>query len=213
MKKENKRKLHLILRKIEKENLEVLAQWYLWLKNNKSLQDREEIIIGSILTQNSSWKNVEKAIDNLRRERFLQLNKIARCSLSDFENLKKLIKPAGFFNQKAQYLKNISIFFKQNGGVSKFLQRTDILFLRKELLAIKGVGRETADTILNYALDKPFFVIDSYTKKFLKKEQIIFSDDYEKLREFFEEVLEKDFLLYQKVHAIIVQKGKNKNND
>lgn len=182
------------------------AQWRLWCKIGKTRPDREEIIIGSILTQNTSWGNVEKAITNLKHEKLLSLRKIAMCSGA---RLAPIIREAGFHNQKAEYLKNVAKFFVASGGV-KGLMKQETMALRKELLALKGVGPETADSILLYACDLPKFVIDEYTRRFVKKTRLTKNLDYQYLQKYFEDRLDRNVKLWQDFHALIVISGKNK---
>jgi len=122
---------------------------------------RDEIIIGAVLTQNTAWKNVEKALANLTAAKLLDLEKLARMRS---EKLAPLIRPAGYFNLKARRLVAVAQFFAP-GGRARFdaLAGWNDLHLREALLAVYGVGPETADSILLYALDRPSFVIDAYT--------------------------------------------------
>jgi len=152
---------------------------------------REEIIIGAILTQNTSWRNVEKSLENLKRAKALSLRGIRKFS---FEKLKELIKPSGFYKQKAVYLKN---FVEALGNID-YLKNIS----RKELLEVKGIGRETADVILLYALDRLSFVVDAYTKRLLMKLWNI-EGSYEEIKELFEKNLPKDLEIYKEFHALI----------
>ena len=131
---------------------------YSYPKNNKQIF---EVIVGAILTQNTSWKNVEKAIVNLNKENLMSLAKIRKIPK---ENLARLIRPSGYFNQKAERLKIAAEFLARN--IVRFKREKDFWELRKELLEVKGIGPETADSILLYAFKKPVFVIDAYTKQF-----------------------------------------------
>ncbi|AEA34527.1 endonuclease III domain-containing protein [Hippea maritima] len=167
-------------------------------------QTKDEVVIGAILTQNTAWKNVEKAIDNLKKARLCSLNDINKAEL---DLIKEAIKPAGFFNQKGLYLKNVATFFHKHGGFDQ-LSKFNASKLRELLLSIKGVGRETADSILLYAFEKPMFVVDAYTKKFLKRHEILTSDDYELVQRFFMENLPKDVGLFNEYHALIVKNAK-----
>lgn len=152
---------------------------------------REEIVIGAILTQNTNWKNVEKALNNLKEENLLSFKGIR---ISSKEKLEKLIKPVGFYRQKANYLKN----FVNTYESARNLEKTS----REELLKVKGVGRETADAILLYALNRPSFVVDAYTKRLLSRLWNL-DGNYEELKRFFEENLPKDLKLYKEYHALI----------
>ncbi len=162
----------------------------------KGTDPRDEIIIGAVLTQNTSWKNVEKSLENLKREGELSLEFIRRVSM---ERLKELILPSGFYNQKAVRLK----------AVAEFINPTDMVKLvpRKELLKVKGVGPETADAILLYAGNRLNFVIDKYTQRFTKRFMGI-DGGYEKLKSFFEENLPSDLEVYKEFHALIDEHGK-----
>ena len=122
-----------------------------------------EIIVGAILTQNTNWTNVEKAISNLKGKDLLTPGKLYEV---DTAKLAELIRPAGYFNIKAKRLKNFLVwFFKRYDGQLEELENVPVAKLREELLSIKGVGPETADSILLYALNKPTFVVDAYTAR------------------------------------------------
>ena len=149
-----------------------------------------EIAIGAVLTQNTSWSNVEKALENLRRNDLLEPLAIAQCDL-DF--LKEQIKPSGFFNQKGQYLKNLSLLWLENQTPS-----------REELLAVKGIGEETADSILLYLLKEPEFVIDAYTKRICERLGFGSFSSYSLWKNFFEENLMKDEQFFNEFHALFV---------
>jgi endonuclease III related protein len=155
-----------------------------------------QIICGCILTQNTSWKQAEKAIINLIKNKMLDPKKIIETK----ENkLGEIIRPSGYYNQKAKKLKIISEWFINNNLVPK----------REELLKIKGVGPETVDSILLYAYKKPEFVIDSYTKRFLLKRNLITEKyKYDEIKKLFEDNLKKDYKLFQEYHALIVQNQK-----
>ncbi|MCX8076701.1 MAG: endonuclease III domain-containing protein [Aquificaceae bacterium] len=157
---------------------------------------REEIIIGAVLTQNTSWKNVEKAIENLKKHNGLSLSFVRRMSL---EVLKELIKPAGFYSLKAERLRTVADFFEPVEKV-RYVER-------EELLKVKGVGQETADAILLYAGDRLTFVIDKYTQRFMKRFAKV-EGSYGELKMFFEENLPKDLRVYKEFHALIDQHAK-----
>ena len=182
-------------------------QWSLWLKKKKKDREREEIIIGAILTQRTNWKNVEKAFEKLKKERANSLKKIFYLKI---KKLEKIIFPAGFYKAKARYLFNFSKFFVENYSSIKALKKEPFLSLREKFLKIKGIGPETADSILLYALDKPVFVIDEYTRRFVLKYHLFPSLKYHHLQEFFQKNLKRNFRLYQEFHALIVIAGKNK---
>ncbi|MFC1612782.1 endonuclease III domain-containing protein [Patescibacteria group bacterium] len=183
-------------------------QWFLWSKNSKTLKEKEEIIIGSILTQQTSWKNVEIAISQLKNAGINSIASIYDLSKKDKAKLSKLIKPSGFYNQKTEYLINICSFIIKKYKTLKKMSDIPFLQLREELLNIKGIGKETADSILLYAIEKPIFVIDEYTKRFVKKHKIADEYSYEYLRKLFETNLPKNHKLYQDFHALIVIDGK-----
>ncbi len=149
-----------------------------------------EIAIGAVLTQNTSWSNVEKALENLRKADLLNPQAILQCK-DDF--LKKQIKPSGFFNQKSKYLKNLSALWAENSNPS-----------RKELLAVKGVGAETADSILLYLLNTPEFVIDAYTIRISERIGFGSFQTNSKWKEFFEEKVGKNVGRYNEFHALFV---------
>ncbi|MDD5022923.1 MAG: endonuclease, partial [Candidatus ainarchaeum sp.] len=119
-----------------------------------------EIVVGALLTQNTNWRNVEKSIINLKKNNSLHPEKILKLNSN---KLKELIKPSGFYNQKAPRLKELT---KKYSSIKN--KKLSIEKLREELLSVKGVGKETADSIILYAFNKPIFVIDAYTKRFCK---------------------------------------------
>ncbi|MDY6820402.1 MAG: endonuclease III domain-containing protein [Deferribacterota bacterium] len=165
-----------------------------------------EVVIGAILTQNTTWQNCEKAIENLKKHNLISPEKIHNI---DLPVLKKLIKSAGFYNQKAQYLKNISSFITDNlKGNLQQLSYLSIDDARKLLLNIQGVGFETADTILLYAIEKPIFVMDAYTKRFISRFYKLKFKSYNNLQNFFMNNLEQDVELYKEYHALIVKHSK-----
>jgi endonuclease-3 related protein len=183
------------------------GQWKLWCSRKKTRTGREEIIIGAILTQNTNWRNVEKAISNLKRNKACSLGKILKLGKNKISSLQEMIRPAGFFNSKARYLVEVSKFFVRNGGLMK-LMKSNLSVLREQLLALKGIGPETADSILNYALDKQVFVIDKYTQRIALAEKLTRKLEYDRLQKFFIEKIKKDYRLYQDFHALIVIENK-----
>ena len=167
-----------------------------------------EIIVGAILTQNTNWNNVEKAIKNLKDNNCLTLEAINEQSKTE---LADLIKPAGYFNIKADRLQNLTKWLAQNarGDLDDF-KSWSLSELREQLLGIKGIGPETADSILLYAFDQPTFVIDTYTYRILTRHGLIEPEaDYHELQEYCISQLEPDIQLYNEFHALIVQVGKN----
>ncbi len=162
-----------------------------------------EIIVGAVLTQNTSWKNVEKAIDNLKREKVLKVRTLRNIST---ETLAEIIKPSGFYNIKARRLKNlIDLIHDSYSSDIRELEKEDLWDIREKLLSVSGVGKETADSIILYALGKPIFVIDVYTKRFLSNHRLFDGEyDYDTLQRFFMEALPHDPYLFNEFHALIV---------
>lgn len=166
-----------------------------------------EVIIGAILTQNTAWRNVERAIDNLRRVGLLDWRKLRDIAP---EALAEHIRPAGTFNVKTRRLKAFVAWFwdRYEGDLDRMFA-TPLDQLREELLSVSGIGRETADAILLYAGELPTFVVDAYTARILHRHQIIDGDaDYEQIKELFESSLSADALLFNEFHALLVQAGK-----
>ncbi len=166
-----------------------------------------EIITGAILTQNTNWANVEKAIANLKSAGCLTPEELYHLDLSQ---LAELIRPAGYYNIKARRLKNfVNWLFDNYAGNLTNLESIDTDKLRTELLAIKGIGCETADSILLYALDRPVFVVDAYTARVAVRHELIEPNaDYEQLRELFQSNLPQDTRLFNEYHALLVRLGK-----
>ena len=166
-----------------------------------------EVIVGAVLTQNTSWKNVEKAITGLKNAGLLDLDSIAALPRED---LAELIRSSGFFNVKAKRLKNLCGWLQSQGGLDALAQ-WDTTRFRRALLAINGIGPETADDILLYAYQRPVFVIDSYTRRLLTKLGLVQgNEDYEALRQMFESCLPPEHSLYNEYHALIVRHAKEK---
>ena len=165
-----------------------------------------EIIIGAILTQNTNWLNVEKAIKNLKAADCFTPEKL--CQL-DVEKLALLIKPAGYFNVKAKRLKNFLNWFHDEYHLDiESLTQAPTFSLREQLLSIKGIGPETSDSILLYALEKPVFVVDTYTARIMSRHRLIEPDaDYEQLKDLFS-CLEPDVKFFNEYHALLVRVGK-----
>jgi len=167
-----------------------------------------EIITGAILTQNTSWANVEKAIANLKSAN--RLGPEALHSL-DHPELAELIRPAGYFNIKAQRLKSfLDWLFENYDGQLTSLEAMNTYHLRTELLAVKGIGPETADSILLYAFGRPVFVVDAYTARIAVRHHLIEPDaGYEQLQDLFGSNLAQDVGLFNEYHALIVRLGKD----
>lgn len=158
-----------------------------------------EVVVGAILTQNTSWKNVERALENLRESNLLHPKGILEVAE---EELQRLIRPAGFYRQKAQRLK---------AATQAFLSASpnwDRFRLREHFLAVKGIGYETADSIVLYAFNKPIFVVDTYTKRFCSYFDLFEGKKYEDYRIFFETNLPENVELFKEYHALIVAFGK-----
>ena len=167
-----------------------------------------EVAVGAILTQNTNWGNVEKAINNLKREKVLSAAAIHEMPVN---RLASFIRPAGYFNIKAKRLKAfIDFLVNDYHGSMKNMRKEKIHSLRKKLLDVNGIGPETADSILLYALDKPIFVIDAYTKRVLSRHNILGHDKpYDRFQELFHSSLKKDVKLYNEYHALLYGQGKN----
>jgi endonuclease-3 related protein len=151
-------------------------------------QSRFEMIVGAYLTQNTAWTNVEKALRNLRKARLLTIRGIRRTPQPELE---RLIRPAGYFRQKAQRLKTFVSYLdaRYSGSLARMFARPTAE-LRDELLALHGVGPETADSILLYAGNHPVFVADAYTRRILERHQIVAARaSYEEIRQLFEQAL------------------------
>lgn len=167
-----------------------------------------EVVVGAILTQNTNWKNVEIAIRNLKEHNLLNPLKLYNAS-NDI--LKNYIKPAGFYNQKAIYLKNICKFIidKLKNDITN-LKLYNANEARNKLLNIKGIGFETADSILLYALKMPLFIIDLYTKRFLTRINILLpNNNYNDIQKYItENINNNDVNLFSEFHALIVEHSK-----
>jgi endonuclease-3 related protein len=165
-----------------------------------------ETICGAILTQNTAWTNVEKAIIALKREGMLEP---ARLAGADGETLAELIRPAGYFRQKADRLKGFSVWLMKawDGDLDEMF-KLPLLTLRRQLLDRPGIGPETADSIILYAGSKPAFVIDAYTKRIVGRVGLTKLEDYDELQRFFERNLPVDVEIYKEYHALLVELGK-----
>jgi len=173
---------------------------------------RFEIIVGAILTQNTAWSNVEKALSKLKLKNLLDLESI--CNI-EIKKLEKMIKPSGFFKQKAERLKNISTHLKKNydGDLDDFFNR-ELYEIRQELLSLNGIGPETADSILLYAGNKPIFVVDAYTKRICQRIPLDTGDSYDEIQNYFQKNISNKFKkedlakVYGELHALIVMLAK-----
>lgn len=167
-----------------------------------------EIAVGAILTQNTNWLNVEKAIRNLKHAGTLSAKAIAAMPEAE---LAGLIRPAGYYNIKAKRLKNLVYFLMQEyqGSMKKMAQENRSV-IRNKLLSLSGIGPETADSIILYALQKPVFVIDAYTKRILSRHTILHHDaSYEIYQNLFHEKLRADASLFNEYHALMVRLAKD----
>jgi len=171
-------------------------------------QTRFEIVTGAILTQNTSWANVEKAIANLKAAGCLEPAALHGLSLSQ---LAELVRPAGYFNIKAKRIKSfLDWLFENYCGRLENLEPLETHRLREELLAIRGIGPETADSILLYAFERPVFVVDAYTARIAARHGLIEPGaDYEQLQDLFETDLPRDVRLFNEYHALLVRLGKD----
>jgi endonuclease-3 related protein len=166
-----------------------------------------EVMVGAVLTQNTAWSNVEKAVANLKQGRLLTPAGLDRAPES---RLAALIRPSGYYNVKAKRLKNLAGFIRDrcSGSLRKMFSR-DPGELRRGLLSVNGIGPETADSILLYAANMPFFVVDAYTKRVFSRHAFIAPDeDYDDVRDLFMDNLPADTRLYNEFHALIVRAGK-----
>jgi len=166
-----------------------------------------EVAVGAILTQNTNWKNVERAIANLKREGLLDAAALAR---TDAERLAEVIRPAGYYRVKAKRLQNfIRLLEKQFGGSLDALFALGAASLRETVLGVTGIGPETADSIILYAAHRPVFVVDAYTARVLHRHGLAEADaTYEDLQALMQDALEEDVGLYQEFHALLVAVGK-----
>ncbi len=182
--------------------------WRKWCKKQKTKKDKEEIILGAILTQRTSWKNVELALKNLREAKILSVEKIYQFGEKNRELLEKLIRSSGFYKQKGERLFTLCKFIVENFKTLEKFFKQELKICREQLLELSGIGPETADSILLYAGQKPIFVIDEYTRRFVKKHKISNKFSYDHLQDLFQKSLPRDIKVYQEFHAMIVLEGK-----
>ena len=166
-----------------------------------------EIIVGAILTQNTSWKNVEAAIINLKAAKILTAAKLYHA---DERLLETLIVPSGYYRQKTKKIKAfLTYLYKKHGGNINKMLATPLVQLREELLVIWGIGKETADSIILYAAEKPLFVVDAYTTRILSRHGFCKPDaSYDAVQKLFLSHLEPSVELFKQYHALIVNTGK-----
>lgn len=167
-----------------------------------------EIAIGAILTQNTNWSNVQKAIENLKKEGILSPEGLNKTS---DKRLSQLIKPSGYYNLKTKRIRAfLDFLFDHCHGSLEMIKNKKTSKLRELLLSIYGIGPETADSILLYALEKPVFVVDAYTKRVLSRHNILNHDaSYEEYQNLFHNELGPDVQLYNEYHALFVKVGKD----
>jgi endonuclease-3 related protein len=167
-----------------------------------------EVMVGAILTQNTNWSNVEKAITNLKKDNLLNPTAIDKLS---HRKLARLIRPCGYYNIKAKRLKNFTKYLClcYSGNLNRMHKKSTAV-LRRELLNINGIGPETADSIILYALKKPIFVIDAYTRRITACMGIADSDArYEDIQSLFMNNLPKNIRLFNEYHALLVEHAKS----
>jgi endonuclease-3 related protein len=174
---------------------------------------RFEIMVGAILTQNTAWANVEKALDNLKSETALNIESICHMDLA---TLQRLIQPSGFFNQKAQRVKTLASYIDTQyaADLHRFFEN-DLWTLRRELLSLNGIGPETADSMLLYAGEHPIFVIDAYTKRICRRLPLkTGGEEYNTMQRYFETEIKRGVptdqlvTVYKELHALIVKFAK-----
>ena len=167
-----------------------------------------EIVLGAILTQNTAWTNVERALQQLRQQRLLSIAGLRNVSV---EELAEWIRPAGYYRQKAQRIRNFVQFLDQTyEGSLEALFQDDLPTARQGLLSVRGIGPETADSILLYAGRFPTFVVDAYTARVLKRHGWIEPEaDYDAIKDFCESQLPRDTQLFNEFHALLVRVGKD----
>jgi endonuclease III related protein len=166
-----------------------------------------EIMVGAVLTQNTNWRNVSLALANLKHAELLSFEALESLPL---ESLANLIRPSGYYRVKAGRLKNLLTMIREkyDGELGGFFD-ADPAELRENLLAVKGIGPETADSILLYAAGQPLFVVDAYTHRILSRHGFIFEEaDYQEIQELFMRTLPEDVALYNEYHALLVRLGK-----
>ncbi len=166
-----------------------------------------EVIVGAVLTQNTAWINVEKAIENIKRAGAMSLERLLDVPE---EILASWIRPAGYFNLKARRLKaTVRFFHEAYHGNLAAMAREPLSVLRKQLLGVYGIGEETADSILLYALEKPIFVVDAYTRRILERHHLIDAKaSYREIQKLFMSTLPAQVSLFNEYHALIVETGK-----
>lgn len=165
-----------------------------------------EVMIGAILTQQTTWKNVEQSIKNLKAAGLLEIEPLAKAPI---ERVEDCVRNSGFFRQKAKRIKSLAQHLLENheGDLDTFFKR-DVETLRSELISLEGIGPETADSILLYADSKIIFVVDAYTFRTFKRLGMDFKGSYKKAQDFFQSSLPGNIKIYRNYHALIVELGK-----
>jgi endonuclease-3 related protein len=199
-------KIHQLYLDLRKKYGSAEKIWPQWCAAKKTPRERQLVAIGAILTQRTSWHNADLALHNLKKEGLLSLKKIS--ALPNLRRLTNLIRPAGFYQTKPQCLLDLCRFVIGEYGSLEGFMDEGLAAAREELLALPGIGPETADTILLYAMDKPSFVIDEYTKRLVRRRGLSPKSKYGHLKELFEENLPRSVALYQHFHALIIVEEK-----
>lgn len=170
-------------------------------------EDFFEISIGAILTQNIAWKNVDYALGTLKRNGLLDPESLCKIRA---ERLARLIRPTGYYNQKAKKIKHFLAWYGTRGWNYSLIKTLDAIRLRDELLAVHGIGPETADSILLYALNRPVFVVDAYTRRIFKRIGALSGEEsYLEIQELFHKNIKRSPGVYNEYHALIVAHGKD----
>lgn len=201
-------KIYKTYLELYKKHSDPVSLWPQWCAKEKDDVLREIIAIGAILTQRTGWRNANLALKNLKKENLLSLNRIA--ALANLKKLAELTRPAGFYQTKPKRLFILASFIVKEYGSLKNFGKENLEIAKNKLLDLYGIGPETADTILLYALDKPTFVIDEYTRRLVKQMRLSNDLNYDNLKQLFEENLPKDITVFQNFHALIIieQKGR-----
>lgn len=195
-----------MLIEIYKELLNCFGEQNWWptvVKSNPEF----EIMIGTILTQQATWRQVEKAIENLKKENLLSMEKLSKANLCKVQSL---VRPSGFYKQKSRRIINLSKYLMDKyGGDLKKLFSKDTEELRKELLELDGIGKETADSILLYAANKLIFPVDAYTFRIFERMGMVSGkENYDYVQQLVENELKRDLKIYGEFHALLVKLGK-----
>jgi len=185
-----------------------------WWPMDKSYHEKNgsdprfEVIVGAILTQNTAWSNVEKALINLKSQNMLNIKNIFDVNITELQGL---IRPSGFFKQKTKRLKDFTSYLKTRyQGDLDYLFDRDMYTIREELLSLEGIGPETADSIILYAGNLPIFVVDAYTRRICERLPLNTNISYDEIQKFFEIELSHNYTkkeltkVYNELHALIV---------